>query len=64
MMDGIDALYATLANTDTDHVPAPSGHAPRLAEHEGAGDGVTLHEPGADGAWITCENACNRVLWE
>ena len=42
----------------------PAGHAPRLVEHAGAGQGVTIHEPGTDGAWMTAENALPRCLWE
>lgn len=64
MSDPIDACYATLRNAETDHVEAPAGHAPRLAEHSGAGRGVTIHEPGNSEAWITCEDALSRCLWE
>lgn len=42
------------------HIPAPSGHAPRLETHLNNGHyGVVLKESGTtmeDGAWMHCEN--------
>jgi len=44
-------------NYDTEHIPAPAGHAPRLESYQSNGvHGVFVENPRREGAWMHCEN--------
>lgn len=60
LADRMRGHLGRVGNADTDHVPAPSGHAPRTKTWDSDGfEGIIVREAGSDigdGRWVYAEN--------